>query len=84
MQHEDLKDKIQEQSLFPVTDEFSNFRNVLNLKNESAEVARAEAQSAKYIVKVCFLLMREGYLYIDQSYDVDICVYFIYRCIYEY
>lgn len=43
MQHEDLKDKIQEQSLFPVTDEFSNFRNVLNLKNESAEVARAEA-----------------------------------------
>lgn len=33
MQHEDLKDKMQEQSLFLVKDEFSNFRNVLDLQS---------------------------------------------------
>lgn len=33
MQHEDLKDKMQEQPLFLVRDEFSNFRNVVQLKS---------------------------------------------------
>lgn len=33
MQHEDLKDKTQKQSLFLAEDEFSNFRNALELKS---------------------------------------------------
>lgn len=33
IQHEDLKDKMQEQSLFLAEDEFSNFRNALDLKS---------------------------------------------------
>ena len=63
MQHKDLKDKMQEQSLL-IRDESSNFKNVLDLKILKCWSYQSWGLISRQVIKVWLFLMKEVYLHI--------------------